>query len=164
VVGHTGCAGDAFFYPTNPTVPIKQFPLAHQTRQRSHNGQPVTNTFDVETVATDQLQNWCRFSGNGDGSVKDGVAFVQRANKPSGEYPDGARGAGFPGRVVEQSGDMYYNDWSYCRRCATMKKRQAFATYGALELHQLPSNDVNDAAVHTASEKLLQHSLEPELH
>jgi hypothetical protein len=37
-------------------------------------------------------------------SVKDGMAFRQRAERPQGEYPDGAHGSGFPVEIFDLGG------------------------------------------------------------
>jgi hypothetical protein len=150
---------DAVFYPTNPNSPYK-----NNFHWIAKPDKEVTTVNLSPTLLMSKPTRHTSYKIGVDSpvmamaSVKDGVAFVQRANKPSGEYPDGALGAGFPVELWNNSGDMYYNELELLSPLRTMKNGMRLQHTMRWSLHQLPSNDVNDAAVHVALEKLFAPS------
>ena len=86
-------------------------------------------------------------------SVKDGVAFVQKAGHPDGEYPDGAAGAGF-GVELYNNVAPAYNELEllsplrvYHASEKDGKMGTSFTYSVRWSLYRLPSEDVNDGRV-----------------
>ena len=89
-------------------------------------------------------------------SVKDGVAFVQKAAHPNGAYPDGAAGAGF-GVELYNNVAPAYNELELLSPLrvyhaaagadAGKKAGSSFTYTMRWSLYRLPSADVNDARV-----------------
>lgn len=89
-------------------------------------------------------------------SVKDGVAWVQKAARPQGEYPDGADGAGFPVELyVNGDPKVYYQELEILGPLQFFYKGTSWTHTVRWSLHDLPSSDVNSPAVVEAMEKLL---------
>jgi hypothetical protein len=101
-------APDAIFLPANPQSPyIKGF---HWLR-----GPDAAKTAsDITLIRPDLLRIRPTDAGSfkigidaptaAIISVKDGLAFRQKAERPQGEYPDGARGSGFPVEIFDLGG------------------------------------------------------------
>lgn len=90
-------------------------------------------------------------------SVRDGVAWVQRATKPKGQYPDGAEDHGFPVELyVNGDANVFYAELELLGPLVDMVKGQKQTHTVKWQLHDLPSNDVDDAATQTALAALLR--------
>jgi len=89
-------------------------------------------------------------------SVRDGVAWVQRAAKPKGQYPDGAEDHGFPVELyVNGDANVFYAELELLGPLVDMVKGQKQTHTVKWSLHDLPSNDVDDAATQAALAALL---------
>ncbi|HEX9998148.1 MAG TPA: hypothetical protein VGB45_13495 [Abditibacterium sp.] len=89
-------------------------------------------------------------------SVRDGVAFLQKAPKPAGQYPDGANGAGFPVELYIFGGaKTYYAEMELLGPLRDFALGSKSTHTMRWSLHDLPSKDVASPAVVEAVEKLL---------
>jgi hypothetical protein len=90
-------------------------------------------------------------------AVRDGWAFRARSNKPKGEYPDGALGAGFP---VEfwNNGDRnwHYNELELLSPLNLYKPGSRWRHTIRWSVHQLPVKDISSPLMQEAIEKLLK--------
>jgi hypothetical protein len=97
---------------------------------------------------------------SGIASVSDGVAFVQRAAKPAGKYPDGTNAAGLPVEFY-----IYSNPKLFYYEMELLGPLKNFSPGGKSthtlrwSLHDLPSKDVTSPAVADAVEKLLNSEM-----
>ena len=89
-------------------------------------------------------------------SVRDGVALVQKAARPDGQYPDGAEGAGFPTELyVNADPNNFYQELEVLGPLQEFGIGTSWTYTVRWSLHQLPSADVNSPAVIEAMETLL---------
>jgi hypothetical protein len=105
---------DAIFLAANSDSPYKN---GFHWISREAGADKKPKAFDVSLLGTDLIQ--LRPSLNGSfkigvdapvahlASVKDGVAFVQKAPRPEGDYPNGALNAGFPLEIWNNAGPAY---------------------------------------------------------
>ena len=94
-------------------------------------------------------------------AVRDGVAFVQRADRRDGEYPEGAPGAGFP-FTLYNGGSLNLTD-SYVELetfspLMTMKVGQTLAHTTYWRLESLPSRESDAPDNLTALERILRET------
>ncbi len=90
-------------------------------------------------------------------SVRDGVAWVQRAAKPKGQYPDGADEHGFPVELyVSGDANAFYAELELLGPLVNMVSGQKQTHTVKWSLHDLPSNDVDDAPTQAALAALLR--------
>jgi len=95
-------------------------------------------------------------------AVKAGVAFVERAPRPPGDYPEGASAAGFPVEVYNGGGAAGYTEMELLSPLRPLKPRDSFSQTLRWSLHELPAKDVAEEGVIAALEaKLLQPWEEP---
>ena len=89
-------------------------------------------------------------------SARDGVAWLQKSDRPDGEYPDAKDGKGFPIELYF-NGDpkMYYQELEFLGPLHQFKIGDAQTKTVRWSLHNLPSPDVNAPEVLSAIEKLL---------
>lgn len=90
-------------------------------------------------------------------SVKDGVAFCERAAKPKGDYPDGAvGGAGFPVELFNLAqATIQYNELEILSPLRTFKNGARWKHTVTWSLHRLPSNDATSPETAHAVAELL---------
>ncbi len=89
-------------------------------------------------------------------SVRDGVAWVQRAPRPDGQYPDGADGAGFPTEVyVNADPNNFYQELEFLGPLKEFYVGTSWTHTVRWSLHELPSTDSDSLEVVEAIEKLL---------
>jgi hypothetical protein len=89
-------------------------------------------------------------------SVRDGVAFLQKAPKPIGTYPDGVEGAGFPVEFyIYSNPKLFYYEMELLGPMKTFKPGGKSTHTMRWSLHDLPSQDVNSPEVVEVVEKLL---------
>ena len=89
-------------------------------------------------------------------SVSDGVALVQKAARPDGQYPDGADGAGFPTELyVNADPNNFYQELEILGPLQEFHVGTSWTHTVRWSLHALPSADVDAPAVIEAMEKLL---------
>ena len=90
-------------------------------------------------------------------AVKNGVAFVQRAARPEGNYPDGEAGkSGTPVQLFSAgNAKANYLELEMLSPIFSFKPGARWTHAVRWSLHSLPSEDVNDAKTHAAVEKLL---------
>ncbi len=89
-------------------------------------------------------------------SVRDGIAWVQKAPRPDGDYPDGASTAGFPTELyVNGNADAFYQELEFLSPLKTFYVGTSWTHTVRWSLHELPSKDANSPAVVEAMEKLL---------
>ncbi len=96
----------------------------------------------------------------GAAAVWAGVAFVQRAAKPGGQYPDGALGNGFPVELWNNGNpDAYYNELELLSPLRPARAGSRWQYTVRWSLHRLPSKDVNAPELHAVMDKLLQANI-----
>ena len=90
-------------------------------------------------------------------AVRDGKVFVQRAARPDGKYPDGEEGkSGTPVQLYGQGMEkINYLELELLSPLLQFKPGARWTHTVRWSLHQLPSEDVDDAATHAAIDKLL---------
>ena len=89
-------------------------------------------------------------------SVKNGVAFVQKAARPDGEYPDGTEGVGFPTELyINGDPKAYYAELEILGPLQLYSIGTSKTHTVRWSLHDLPSIDATSPAVLAAMEKLL---------
>ncbi len=89
-------------------------------------------------------------------SVRDGVAFLQKSDKPEGTYPDGASGAGFPTELyVNGDAKNFYCEMEILGPLKTFAVGGKSTHTVRWSLHALPSKNVDSSAVTDAVKKLL---------
>lgn len=91
-------------------------------------------------------------------AVKKDVAFVLRAARPAGEYPDGALGAGFPVELYDSGGDnpaQHHVELELLSPLRPFRIGSRWTHTVRWSLHHVPGRDVNSAAVQNAVAKLL---------
>ena len=89
-------------------------------------------------------------------SVRDGVAFLQKASKPAGEYPDGAQGAGFPVEMyINGDNKVFYLETELLGPLKEFRVGTAWTHTVRWSLHTLPSPNPSAPEVAEAVEKLL---------
>ena len=92
-------------------------------------------------------------------AVRDGVAWVQKAPRPDGQYPDGADEAGFPTELyVNGNPDAYYQELEILGPLKVFYKGTSWTHTVRWSLHDLPSSDVNSPEVTETMQKLLNGS------
>lgn len=88
--------------------------------------------------------------------ANNGVAWVQKAPRPDGDYPDGT---GFPLETyVNPDANAYYQEVEILGPLRVFHKGSSWTHTVRWSLHDLPSSDVNSPAVVDAMEKLLTGS------
>ena len=93
-------------------------------------------------------------------AVKDGVAWLQRAAKLDGQYPDGAEGAGFPVELYNH-GDAGSGQYVELELLSPLRRFRAGSSWTQTvrwSLHSLPGADVNAQNVRDAVTELLNHT------
>lgn len=85
-------------------------------------------------------------------AISDGVAWVQKAPRPDGDYPDGT---GFPTEYYLSGNPNYYQELEILAPLRVFHKGSSWTHTVRWSLHDLPSNDVNSPAVVDVMEKLL---------
>lgn len=89
-------------------------------------------------------------------AVRDGVAFVQRAARPDGQYPDGADKAGFPVEFYSYADERNsYGELELLSPLRTVRSGEKWTHSVRWSLHSLPSHDLKAPNVREAIEKLL---------
>lgn len=87
--------------------------------------------------------------------MRDDWAFIERASRPEGEYPDGEEGKSGTPVQLYGTGDAKMN-YLELELLSPLRKFVAGARWSHTvrwRLEQLPSSDINDPAVHAAIEK-----------
>ena len=99
---------DAIFLPTNPQSPFKNnfHWIAKPQKEVSWSSNSPT-LLQVRPSTQTSYKIGVDAPVTAIAAVKDGVAFVQRAARPEGDYPDGALGAGFPVELWNNVGPNY---------------------------------------------------------
>jgi hypothetical protein len=147
---------DAFFLPTNPESPYKN--NFHWIAKPQKEVSQSTLSPSLMMVRPTQETNYKIGTDapiTAIALVKDGVAFVQRASKPDGEYPDGALGAGFPVELWNNVSDgLFYNELELLSPLRTYRAGMSFKHTVRWSLHRLPSEDVTSPEVHQAMQTL----------
>jgi hypothetical protein len=148
---------DAVFLPTNADSPYK-----NNFHWMAAPKKPVNTSAISPTLLMAQTSRDTDYKIGVDApfvaiaAVKDGVAFVQRAANASGDYPDGAAGAGFPVELYNNSGHgLFYAELELLSPMRTYKTGTSFKHTVRWSLHRLSADDVNSAEVHNAMQKLL---------
>ena len=89
-------------------------------------------------------------------SMRDGVAWLQKSDRPDGEYPDGKDGAGFPLETyINGNPTMYYQELEFLGPLRELKIGDSQTKTVRWSLHPLPSADTSSPEVIAAIEKLL---------
>lgn len=89
-------------------------------------------------------------------SVRDGVAWLQKAAHPAGEYPDAKGGAGFPIETyINGNPETYYQELEFLGPLKDFYVGTSWTHTVRWSLHDLPSKDASSPAVIKAIEKLL---------
>ncbi len=146
---------DAMFLPTNPDsayqnrfhfIDAKQKNLAETEAISPTLMRVLPSNKNSYKIGVDAPRNVIA-------SVKDGVAFVQKAGHPEGDYPDGALGAGF-GVELYNNVAPAYNELEllsplrvYHANENTQKMGTSFTYSLRWSLYRLPSPDAKDARV-----------------
>ena len=94
-------------------------------------------------------------------SVRDGVAFVQRAARLDGEYPEGAPGAGFPFTLYNGGSDHpedAYVELETLSPLMTMKVGQTLSHTVFWRLENLPAKDADSPESLRALERILSET------
>jgi len=94
-------------------------------------------------------------------TVKDGVAFVMRADAPPAGsqalYPDGADGAGFPAEFYSQSGPPVYSEMELLSPLAVLRRGDRMRASVRWSLHRLSSPDALSAQTQAEVARLLNN-------
>lgn len=81
-------------------------------------------------------------------AVKDRQAFVQRAARPAGEYPDGVDGKGFPVELFDNGqSKTHYLELELLSPLLEFKRGGRWTHTVRWSVHALPSEDTHDPAV-----------------
>lgn len=139
--------GEAIFLPLDANSPYKKnFYWIY----------PPKDDVDIKSVTSTLLQLTPSTTGKGGYkigvdapissivSVRDQVAFLQRSNKPKGQYPDGADGAGFPVELY-LNGEYpraYYAELEILSPLLDFRVGSRWVHTVRWSLHALPSPDL----------------------
>ncbi|MDF2441080.1 MAG: hypothetical protein JWN98_2064 [Abditibacteriota bacterium] len=171
---------DAIFLPTNPQSPFKNnFHWLNKPQRDVAWSSPTPTLLQVQPHTQTTYKIGVDAPVAAIAAVNDGVAFVQRAARPEGEYPDGALGAGFPLELWNNI-DPHYNELEILSPLRTYKSSARAVPVSQLptdftqiqpsqigtrwkhtirwSLHRLPSADVNAPEVQSAVEQLFAPS------
>ncbi len=89
-------------------------------------------------------------------AVQSGWAFVVRAAKPDGNYPDGAERAGFPVEFWNMGPrDIHYNELELLSPLRLYKKGSRWRHTMRWSIHKLPTRDINAPEMPIAIEQIL---------
>ena len=89
-------------------------------------------------------------------SMHDGVAWLQKSDRPDGEYPDGKNGVGFPLETyINGTPETYYQELEFLGPLQELKIGDSQTKTVRWSLHALPSTDANAPEVVAAMQKLL---------
>ena len=149
--------GQATFFAVNPDTPYKDG-FYRFDNARGQNVELVKpNLARVEAAANGQSGKWGFDSPIAAlASVRDGVALVQKAARPDGQYPDGADGAGFPVETyVNADPNTFYQELEILGPLQLYSVGTSYTHTVRWSLHDLPSTDANAPEVTAALEKLL---------
>ena len=152
---------DAIFVPLNPNSPYKN----NYYWITAAKDDPVVHASPTLLQARPTLQGAYKIGVDAPiaaiAAVKNGTAFVQRANRPDkASYPDGALGSGFPvelyntGRASED-----YMEMELLSPLLPFNNGSKWQHTVRWSLSQLASNDVNSPAVRAEVEALLQQPI-----
>lgn len=167
---------DAIFFPINPQSPFKNnFHWIARPQQNVAWSNPSPTLLQVRPHTQTSYKIGVDAPVTAIAAVKDGVAFVQRAARPDGDYPDGALGAGFPLELWNNT-NPHYNELEILSPLRTYKSNPRAVRVSQLpsgfvkiepsqigtrwkhtirwSLHRLPSSDVNAPDVQSAIEQL----------
>jgi len=147
---------DAIFLPLNPQSIYKNnFHWIAPPKSEVSAKQISPTLLQVRPVTATSFKIGADAPAVGAVAVSNGVAFVQRAPHPAGDYPDGALGHGFPVELWNNA-DPYYNELELLSPLRPLSGGSRWQYTVRWSLHRLPSTDVNSPAVHSAVDKLLQ--------
>ena len=91
-------------------------------------------------------------------AVRNGVAFVQRAERTNGKYPDGAEASGFPVELFDLGQtDLHYLELELLSSISPLAKGQRRTFIVCWSLHALPSPDAESAETMQAIDKIFHH-------
>ncbi len=93
-------------------------------------------------------------------TVRDGLAWVQKAPRPDGDYPDAPddKSVGFPTELyLYGNPKMFYQELEFLGPLRQAQIGDSWTHTVRWSLHQLPSADVDSPEVTAAVEKLLLH-------
>jgi len=152
---------DAIFLPLNPDSPYKN----NYYWITAPKDNPVVHVSPTLLQMRPTLQGAYKIGVDSPlasiASVKDGTAFVQRANRPEkASYPDGALGSGFPvelyntGRASED-----YIELELLSPLLAFNNGSKWQHTVRWSAHKLSSNDVNSPALRAEVEALLQEPI-----
>lgn len=148
----------AVFIPTSPNSPYKNgFFRFDATTKDKH---PASVTNGVLRIDPKSIGGGQKFGADAPiaalASVRDGVAWVQKAAKPAGHYPDGVEKHGFPVEVyVNGDPKAYYVELEMLGPLVNLTKGQKMTHTVRWSLHDLPSRDLADPATQNAISSLL---------
>ena len=139
--------GEAIFLPLDANSPYKKNFHWLGTPKDDVEIKPITSTLLQVTPSTSAKGG---FKIGVDApvssilSVRDQVAFLQRSNKPKGQYPDGADGAGFPVELY-LNGDYpraYYAELEILSPLLDFRAGSRWIHTVRWSIHALPSPDL----------------------
>ena len=89
-------------------------------------------------------------------AVRGGWAFVAKTDKPTGDLPEGATGAGFPVELYNHGAPQgNYNELELLAPLSVYKPGTRVRQTIHWSLHQLPTKDINAPEMHAAIERLV---------
>lgn len=158
--------GDAIFVPLEANSPYKKNFHWLTVPKGVPDLQAVTSTllrFKPSEVANFKIGVDAPVSAIA--SVRDQVAFVQRAGKPKGQYPDGADGAGFPVEFFHtRTRTANYVELELLSPLMDFRLASRWRHTVRWSIHPLPSADVDAPETLRAIDGLLRgEEVEPEV-
>jgi len=147
---------DAIFLPTNPDSPYKN--NFHWIGRESGDANSATTVSPtLLRVAPSKVGSYkigVDAPITAIAAVKNGMALVERASHPKGDYPDGATGGAGFGVELYNNGNPAYDELELLSPLLLAKAGSHWTYTVRWSLHQLPDTDATSPAVEAAIEKL----------